>query len=269
MGAKIFLDLCKIPVFRRLLWKPIYNFLAKKYAIKDWRFMNYGYESLENTSRLQLSAEDEAERYSAQLYHYLALEGDVAGKDMLEVGSGRGGGASHIKRYLNPKTMTGLDLAQNAVDFANETQQVERLKYIQGNAENLPFEDNSFDVVINVESCHAYGSVDKFLQEIKRVLHADGLFLCTDIRLNEQMRLLETQLKNSGMQLLREKDITPNVVKALILDTERKEKQIATNINNKVFAKAVREFAGIKGSEIHTSLKSGKREYKWFIMKNV
>ena len=268
MIARIFLALCKIPAFRRLVWKPIYNFLAKKYAFENWHFMNYGYEPLDNAPKLQLSEQDEPERYAAQLYHYLAKKGKVEGKHMLEVGSGRGGGASHIKRYLKPKTMTGLDLAQNAVDFANESQQVKGLKYLQGNAEHLPFEDNSFDVAINVESCHAYGSVDNFLKEIKRVLRPNGLFLCTDIRLQDQMRLLEKQLKASGMKLLEETDIAPNVVKAIELDSERKEKRIVSEIN-KSLAKAFSEFAGVKGSEIHTSLQSGKREYKWFVLENV
>jgi ubiquinone/menaquinone biosynthesis C-methylase UbiE len=266
MIAKIFLALCQIPTFRRIAWKPIYEYLAKKYRLEDWHFMNYGYEPLDG-SHLELKPEDEPERYAAQLYHYLALEGNVKGKDMLEVGSGRGGGASHIKRYLEPKTMVGLDLAQNAVDFANEVHHVEGLKYVQGNAEKLPFPDNSFDVAINVESCHAYGSVDIFFNEIKRVLRPGGIFLCTDIRLNEKMDMLEQQLVKSKMTMVSKKDIAPNVVKAIELDSDRKEKRIVTDIDEN-FAKAFSEFAGIAGSKIHTDLMSGIRSYKWFVMKN-
>lgn len=267
MLAKIFLALCQIPAFRRFVWKPIYNFLAKK-DLEQWSFMNYGYEPLDGSPKLQLSSDDEHERYAAQLYHYLAINTEIEGKNVLEVGSGRGGGASHIMRYLKPKTMTGMDLAQNAVDLSNEKHQVQGLKYVQGNAEDLPFEDNSFDVIINVESCHAYGSMENFLKESKRVLRPNGIFLCTDMRLKHKIEHWENQLKDSGMQLLDSKIINDNVVKAIILDSERKVKRIEKEIDNNI-AKAFSEFAGVEGSKIHRDFASGERVYKWYVMKNI
>ena len=46
----------------------------------------------------------------------------------------------------------------------------------------LPFPDASFDVVINVESSHCYGHVDRFFAEVARVLRPGGWFLYTDFR---------------------------------------------------------------------------------------
>ena len=43
----------------------------------------------------------------------------VRGLDVLEVGSGRGGGADYVKRCLKPRTMTGVDFSKNAVAFSN------------------------------------------------------------------------------------------------------------------------------------------------------
>ncbi len=81
---------------------------------------------------------------------------------MLEVGSGRGGGAAYIKKYLNPKKIIGLDIALNAVKISNQYFSKENISFVQGSAEHLPFENATFDIVINVESSHTYGSVPKF-----------------------------------------------------------------------------------------------------------
>src|ERR1043166_502662 len=99
MITRLFLKLTDYPVFRRLLWKPIYELLAKRFKVKDWSFMNFGYAPSGNEPFLKLADEDEINRYSIQLYHYLALKTALAGLDVLEVGSGRGGGAVFIKKY--------------------------------------------------------------------------------------------------------------------------------------------------------------------------
>ena len=43
--------------------------------------------------------------------------------DVLEIGSGRGGGCDYIKRYFNPRKITGLDIAVNAVNFSKQSYQ--------------------------------------------------------------------------------------------------------------------------------------------------
>jgi ubiquinone/menaquinone biosynthesis C-methylase UbiE len=45
---------------------------------------------------------------------------------------------------------------------------------VHGDAENLPFPQVSFDAVINVESAHCYGSIERFLAEVHRVLRPGG-----------------------------------------------------------------------------------------------
>lgn len=119
MLANIFLELTEYPAFRRIIWRPVYEIIAKKFEIADWQFMNYGYVPCEFESPLKLAPEDEVNRYSIQLYHYLVTTTEVQGKEILEVGSGRGGGANYIFNYLKPRKFTGLDIASNAVKLAN------------------------------------------------------------------------------------------------------------------------------------------------------
>ena len=140
MLAKLFLGLTDYPIFRRIMWKPIYEWLARKFDFNDWHFMNYGYCPFEYEKKLKLNPEDEIHRYAIQLYHYLANKVTIEGMDVLEIGSGRGGGCNYIKRYFNPRKITGLDIATNAVNFSKQNYRQKGLYYRQGNAEALPFE---------------------------------------------------------------------------------------------------------------------------------
>lgn len=268
MLARLFLDLTDYPAFRRIIWKPVYETIAKNFKVADWQFMNYGYVPVVYEKPLTLLPEDEINRYSIQLYHYLISMLEVSGKEMLEVGSGRGGGANYIKRYLKPEKFTGLDIAYNAVKMANEKHATEGLKFVQGNAEKLPFADESFDIVINVESCHAYGSVPAFLKEVKRVLRPGGYFLCTDMRSPNGMRTLKNNLLATAMHISIEEDITQNVINAIELEENVKQKRISDTIP-KWLAKPFKEFAAVKGSKIHEDLKNGSLIYHRFVLQKI
>ena len=61
--------------------------------------MNYDYAELDG-SELDLHDHPEKDRYFIQLYHYVAAAVELNGKKVLEVGSGRGGGASYVARVL-------------------------------------------------------------------------------------------------------------------------------------------------------------------------
>ena len=254
MLSKIFLELTEYPWFRRLVWRPIYQSLASKFKNENWHFMNYGYEPAGDEEPLWLPEEESIHRYALQLYHYLAVKIPIEGMDVLEVGSGRGGGARYIAQYLKPKSMTGMDLASNAVAFSNKNHYSSNLKYITGNAEKITLPNECIDVIINVESCHAYGSVDNFLSEVKRVLKPGGHFLITDLRGVPGMEILRNQLKKSGLKLLEEEDITNNVVEAIEKEDDLKWKRIKESIPNWLQG-AFGEFGGAVGSQIHLQLK--------------
>jgi len=253
MLAKLFLELTEYAFFRRLVWKPIYELLARVLPLSEWQFMNYGYTPTADEPPLELEKTDELQRFPLQLYHYLATRANVGGKDVLEVGSGRGGGAHYLAKYLNPGRMVGMDLAGNAVKFARKNFIRPNLEYRQGNAEALPFPDESFDVVINVESSHAYGSVPNFLGEVRRVLRPGGAFLITDMRGEPGLQLLREQLNKSGLKLREETDITRNVVLAIETEEPVKKERIRRLVP-RWLVPAFEEFAGVKNSAIHRDL---------------
>jgi len=266
MLAKIFLELTEFSWFRRAAWKPIYNRLAKQFPFDDWVFMNYGFEPDDPAARPELSEADEPDRYPLQLYHFLVKQTDVTGKKMLEVGSGRGGGASYIARYLNPEAITGMDIADSAVAFANKRHTEPNLSYVTGNAERIPFADESFDMVINVESSHAYGSVANFFAEVKRVLRPGGHFVITDMRDPKNLPTFEQTLLNSGLSLVSQKVISENVVRAIELEDDLKRARIRRQVPPR-YVKFFEEFGGVKGSQIDKDLCSGALVYFWYVMR--
>jgi ubiquinone/menaquinone biosynthesis C-methylase UbiE len=194
--------------------------------------MNYGYAASKDEPILVLNDKDEINRYPIQLYHYLATKVNVEGLELLEVGSGRGGGAAYIKKYLKPKKITGLDIANNAVKIANGYFGSEGISFVQGSAEKLPFDNKTFDVVINVESSHTYGSVPVFLSEAKRVLRKDGYLLCADIRTAADMKLFRQQMQASGFEIMQEENISDNVRRAIELEEQLNKRESSKTYRN-------------------------------------
>lgn len=267
MLIKVFLALSGMsPRMKKFLWRQWYQFLAGYHHTRDWSFMNYGYAALEaDSDTLKLEERDEPNRYFIQLYHHVTSAVDLTNLDVLEIGSGRGGGASYIKRYLKPKTLIGVDFSDKAIEFCKQVHDVDGLSFIKGDAESLPFDAESFDAVINIESSHCYGSMEDFLANVKRVLRQDGYFLYADLRNRNDVSVLQRQMEQSGMKILKREHITPNIVRSLDLDNERKLLLIRAFFK-KWLLKPFREFAGVKGSKIYAAFESGAMVYLHYVL---
>lgn len=240
--------------------------MAKSYQAMEWKFLNYGYAPLNgDPEMLELEEQDLEHRYSIQLYYHVAGAVDLTDLEVLEVGSGRGGGAEFIKRYLKPKNMVGVDFAKDAVEISNRNFGGEGLSFQVGNAMDLPFEDDRFDAVVNVESSHCYPSVEAFFGQVNRVLRSGGHFLMADLRPKEEVDTLREQLVDAGLTIISEKEITPNVVESLRLDNERKTNLIQNNIK-KSTAKVFLKFAGTEGSKVNENFKNGDVKYMSFVL---
>lgn len=113
---------CHLPQWVQLpLESQWYEHMSRLDRDAGMTFMNYGWASLDPSDRvLSLLPEDERNRYCIQLYHRVAGAINLSRMDVLEVGCGRGGGASHVMRYLRPRSLTGLDLAANATAFCRQ-----------------------------------------------------------------------------------------------------------------------------------------------------
>ena len=110
--------------------------------------------------------EMEIEHY--QRYRFAAAF--VEGKKVLDAACGEGYGSSILSEKA--KEVTGLDISAETVENANKKYEKDNLSFRAGSVESLPFEDDSFDVVISYETIeHVTGEIqESFLKEIRRVL---------------------------------------------------------------------------------------------------
>lgn len=104
-------------------------------------------------------------------------------QDVLEVGCGVGFLASHLasKHELN---VTGIDLDPDQVARArNNSNGCNHLRFLEGDATELPFENQRFDMVVSFDVLHHIPNWDKVLSEVGRVLRSDGIYLLNDLAL--------------------------------------------------------------------------------------
>ena len=257
--ATKFLMAAVVSPLQKILWGLTYNLgadVATRFSTPGVTFMNLGYIGGADEPRPALEAIDELNRLPIQLYHHVGTLVDLAGREVLEVGSGRGGGASYVKRYLGPASVVGVDLADQAVEFCRRTHRLEGLRFVQGDAERLPFDDQQFDVVINVESSHCYPAVDAFFREVKRVLRPGGHFLYTDLVLLDRLPEWRKMLNQAGLEIVQERDITSNVLASLDSNSDQRVASVQM-IAPVVGLDIAREWAILPGSKLPEGMRAG------------
>jgi SAM-dependent methyltransferase len=181
-------------------------------------FMNYGYVE-EGEDFAWCGEADWPWRYAINLIRRALVGVEVAGRRVLDVGCGRGGPASYVARCLDPAEVVGLDASQDGVRFCEEQHVHSRLRFNHGSAEELPFDDASFDVVLNVESSHCYLNPAAFFSEVARVLTPGGSFCYSDVLLPEQFERMQSLLSDTpGFSLRTKADISHQVARAIELN---------------------------------------------------
>jgi len=245
--------------YRPTLWGWLYNRLARRDQRGELLFMNYGYAKPDGEESLTLTAQDEIFRYPILLYAHVVEGLALNGKDVLEVGSGRGGGGSFLVRYLQPRSYLGVDLSESAVQWCRQTHRLAQTQWQVGRADALPAPDESMDIVVNVESSHCYPSMTDFVREVVRVLRPGGNFAFCDLRGEEGLRELNDCFSSSGLAIRRHGDITANVVTAM--DALSPDREKLTRTVPPWLRAAMRDFAGLKGSTLHRMLAQGEFRY--------
>jgi ubiquinone/menaquinone biosynthesis C-methylase UbiE len=258
------------PWVQKHLWRAFYELASARSQTGALALMNYGYAGAEATA--DGGPED---RYGQELYEVVVAPGDLAGRDVLEVGCGRGGGAAFVYGRFAPRSLVGVDLARVAVRQARRRYGRPGLTFVTGDAEELPFPDDCFDVVVSVESTHCYPAPDRFLREVRRVLHPGGLLLLADFRRSsadgtaggdtDEVTMLRRQILNGGFRTLEEENITPAVVRALALRSPTARARIKQRVPPPLRHHA-EEFSAVEGSAVYRAFAAGDLSYLRFAL---
>lgn len=89
-------------------------------------------------------------------------------KSVLDAGCGEGFSLSHIARLHPELRLTGVDLSEGAIAYA-EKHFGDAAQFRKGSIYKLPFSDNSFDTVLCSEVLEHLDDPDKAVAQLKRV----------------------------------------------------------------------------------------------------
>ncbi|MGR8981201.1 MAG: methyltransferase domain-containing protein [Gammaproteobacteria bacterium] len=145
------------------------------------RHVHWGY--WRRPEQASLTDADFAEA-AENLTHELCLAGQIRdGLKILDVGCGFGGTVAHINERFTGMYLAGLNLDERQLRRARAIVQPmagNRVAFLQGNACELPFPDQSFDVVSAVECIFHFPSRERFFLEARRVLKPGGYLALSD-----------------------------------------------------------------------------------------
>ncbi|KAG4105507.1 methylase [Neocallimastix lanati (nom. inval.)] len=110
-------------------------------------------------------------------------------KNFLDMGCGTGNTIESLIKNYPDAHYTGIDIAEKMIEVAKKKVQNENVEFVVGDSENLPFEDNKFDVILCKESIHHYPNPEKFFNEAYRVLRPNGRLIIVDMNVNAVTRL--------------------------------------------------------------------------------
>jgi len=123
-----------------------------------------------------------------ELTGYLGTVVGLSSKDrVLDIACGRGASVAYLAKRFGCH-VTGLDYGQDNISAAQNQASLEYIshltKFKKGDAEGLPFEDGSFDVVISECSFCTFPDKTTAAREMARVLRSHGRMGMTDVTIN-------------------------------------------------------------------------------------
>ena len=246
--------------------RQLYNLVSRQLNASPFQdhafFLNLGYLPDHHPTYSQIELPDRLlNKNCIRLVLEVIADCDIHPEtETLDVGCGRGGTITVLQRYFQPRRTTGVDLSSSAIAFCKRRHRYANAHFLEGDAERLPFADASFDVVTNLESSHSYPNVAAFYQGVARVLRPGGHFLYTDVfaieRLDQQLDLL----RQHGLRLLHQRDITSNVL--LSCDEIGKTHFNAFAPDND--ADFMGNFLGVPGSKLYNDMRDGRTTYQIF-----
>ena len=158
---------------------------------------------------------------------------------VVDAGCGVGGTSVYLAKNRGCR-VTGVNIHEPQLEIArakaSEALLTDRVWFEYADcAQSLPFEDNSIDVVVNIESACHYGDRARFLHEVSRILKPGGILVASDWMARDG---LDTETYDRDIMPLCE----PYAVRGLESRTTYKEKLNAAGLE-------ILEFAGFDGKD--------------------
>ena len=132
-------------------------------------------ESLAFTGERFITAESESEITLEHIHRYLMAAELCAGAVVLDAACGAGYGTAILGERA--AQAFGVDVDQDAVDYAEQRYGSEGVSFKAASVTGLPFPDNMFDVIVSFETLEHLVEQDQMLAEFRRVLKPRGTLI--------------------------------------------------------------------------------------------
>jgi ubiquinone/menaquinone biosynthesis C-methylase UbiE len=144
----------------------------------------------------------------------LILNQGISSGLALEIGPGPGYlGLEWLKRTQGTQ-LEGLEISEDMIVLA-ENNAIEyglsdRVKYYQGDAQRMPFQDGYFDAVFTNGSLHEWSNPESIFNEIARVVKPGGKYLISDLR-----RDMNPAIKGFLWLTVKPKEMRPGLISSV------------------------------------------------------
>ncbi len=231
--------------------------------------LNCGYAG-PDVPRFPLPPAWEPERLGFQLYHHLARRAGIEGREVLEIGAGRGGGGRFLAATFAPRRYVATDPSRLLGWGAGRGDQPAGYRRVIAPAYRLPLPDAAFDICLGIEALHSFPQRRAaFLAEIARVLRTDGRVYLADFFYRRSsspntVARLRAAVEASPLRMLEVCDCTAETLAALEADSPRRVAEI--NRLPRFLRGPARSFAGTTASPLYRQLRDGEAEYLHLVL---
>lgn len=131
--------------------------------------------------------------------------GDIKNKRVLEIAAGTGRFTEIVSKEA--KKVTACDISKPMLSIAKQKyngEKINNINYVKVDAENLPFEENEFEIVFAIRFMHLVNNPEKFLKEMKRVTKDKIIF---DTFSFSSFRIFYNKMLPMGSRLYKEEEV--------------------------------------------------------------
>jgi len=126
-----------------------------------------------------------AEGFGHEYAEKLVSRGFYQGR-IIDVGCGFGATNIVLAHRFIDSEIVGVDLSDPLLRLANQSVQAadlgDRVRFEKADVRQIPYDDDTFDVVINTNMVHLVDDPVQMLNEIERILVPDGCLFIADVR---------------------------------------------------------------------------------------
>ncbi|CAF1428650.1 unnamed protein product [Adineta steineri] len=240
------------------LW---YERIASIYTnVNELQFMNYGYADMDEYT------DDHTGYYSRKLYEQVLANVTLTDQNVIEINCGRGAGAAWCVHSHASHSYIGIDPSQDVINLCQRLYStIPRLSFVVANAtKHLPFENESIDIIVCIETTHSFGeptAITQFANEVIRVLRPNGYLLwCDFCYMNGSDKSVYDLIENDGLIIEEKINITKNVLHALDIQNKSRTDFIQRYIQLEE-QEYFRLFAGLLGTQVYEDMSQGRSQY--------